>query len=63
MEGIINHVSVGDKECNGSKRHDRDIMVTLRVDGDEEFHDFFLTTEQAEKLIGELQKKLEFNKS
>lgn len=42
----------------GCIRHKTDIMIGFRVEGNDEFNDIFLTTEQAEALITKLQNKL-----
>lgn len=62
MEGIATEINVCDKNCNGCVRHSSDIMITLRVKDSPEFNDFFLSNEQAEKLVADLQKRIAINK-
>ena len=65
METIVKNVLVHNKGCNGCKRFNRDVMVTMFTTSEEsvtEFNDFFLSTEQAENLVKDLQIVLKINK-
>ena len=60
-------VRVSDKHCMGCERFDSDIMLTIinkREDKEHsyKFTDIFLSTEQAEKLLSQLEEKLQYNK-
>ncbi len=65
MESKVVYATASGSNCIGCKNFDSDIMVTmaLREDiQDKEFHDFFLSTVQAERLLKELEKQLKLNK-
>ena len=61
MEGTVQDIRAYDKHCIGCTRNSADIMISFRLKSNGEFHDIFLTTEQAESLILELNKKLDIN--
>jgi len=69
MNTIIQSTSVHDKGCNGCVQHKRDVMITLITDPPEGsdkkmgFNDFFLTNEQAARLMMQLQEVLMLNTS
>jgi len=46
--------------CIGSLNNDADIMISVKRD-DEQIEDYFLDTEQATKLLRELEKRLKIN--
>lgn len=59
----ISHTIVHDKNCIGCKRHKKDVLVVLvETKEGNKSKDLFLSIEQAEKLIGQLQKVLQQNK-
>ena len=59
----ISHTTVHDKGCMGCIRHKKDVLVVLVETADgKNSKDLFFSTEQAEKLIEQLQKVLERNK-
>ena len=59
----ISHTIVHDKGCMGCIRHKKDVLVVLVETADgKNSKDLFLSTEQAEKLVEQLQKVLERNK-
>ncbi len=70
-EVIPKMVGVNNKKCMGCKRHARDIMITFSEEHKEgessdglrtkTLHDVFLTAEQAEQLIVDLEKSLDIN--
>lgn len=62
MEGVVYSHNVQNKDCNGCKRFESDIMVTFTIRGSKTFHDFFLSNDQAEELIKDLKKQLAWNK-
>jgi hypothetical protein len=64
MEATVSNISVHNKDCYGCKRTGKDVMVTMAEPGETvtNFHDFFLTTEQAIKLRDDLDKTLKTNK-
>jgi len=64
MEALVEAVNVFHKECHGPKRFKRDIMVIFseKIQDGIDFHDFFLTTDQANDLIRDLQSKINLNK-
>jgi len=55
----VSHTLVHGKGCMGCQRHEKDIMITLvaRPDG-KGWTDVFLTQEQAEALVEQLQKRI-----
>lgn len=63
MENVIKNCDAQDKNCIGSQKFNKDIMVTMVIEGSPaDFHDYFLTTEQAEHLVKRLTSALESNK-
>jgi hypothetical protein len=61
-DDVVCSLLVSDKDVNGCIRHKRDVMISFGVDTtpdsyDREviFHDFFLTTGQAYRLLGQLE--------
>lgn len=59
MEKIVKNCEAYSKNCLGSERHKKDIMITFRAEEEGiEFYDFFLTDNQAEKLILSLRKAI-----
>lgn len=68
VETTIENVLVYPKDCIGCTKFKKDIMVTMIKlfdsikGGESDFYDFFLTTEQAEKLHEELTVALAENK-
>ena len=58
----VNSARVYDKECNGCKRVKKDIMLAILTESND-LMDLFFTTEQAKKLIIELEKKIKQNES
>lgn len=65
MEGKVKDLRVYDNQCTGCLRFNSDIMLTIRLEDENnpmpDFNDFFLSTKQSEELIVELQKKLKQN--
>lgn len=61
MDSTINNIRAFDKEVHGCKRHKKDIMISFQTEGSRDFHDIFLTNQQAEELIVSLQKSLKTN--
>lgn len=61
----VDNARAYDKNCIGCKNHGGEIMVSI-TDKDESgtvyFHDYFLSTDQAEYLANEILKRLEQNK-
>lgn len=62
MDDNITSIAVYGKGVVGCKRHHRDIMVAFQIENDKEFHDIFLTQDQAQGLYVELGEKLKANK-
>ena len=59
---ILNHHSVHGTRCVGCIRTNTDVMITFMDDqNDQEFNDWFLTTEQAESLCESLAEVLKRN--
>ena len=63
MEAIVANINAHDKNCYGCRRFDKPIMLTLSSDINDktELYDFFMTTEQAERVISQLQKVISRN--
>jgi hypothetical protein len=62
MEGLVSGISVWDKHCIGCEKFNKDILVSIQIEGDQEFHDFFLTDAEGKKLMADLQKRILENK-
>lgn len=64
MEAKVTKLDVQGRDCVGCIRFKSDIMVTMieKNGGEILFHDFFLSTEQAENLIDKLARHIELNK-
>lgn len=64
MEAIVSNVRAHDKGCVGCKKFGLPVLLTISTgeSGATQFHDFFMTTEQAEKAISQLQKVLVYNR-
>jgi hypothetical protein len=62
-DDVVCSLLVNDKDVNGCIRHERDVMISFGVEvsptdfaGREViFHDFFLTSGQAYRLLGQLE--------
>lgn len=64
MEAIATVANAYGKTCIGCEKFKRDIMVSFMVEGKEtDFFDFFLTDEQARRLLQQLKERLDQNKS
>jgi hypothetical protein len=61
MDNSVTSIIVFSKNVIGCQRHKKEIMITFKVENDNDIHDIFLTTEQAESLIAGLQKSLKIN--
>ncbi len=62
-EKEIDFFSVGNKSCEGCKRHKKDLMLTYKSKNNpDELIDLFMDNKQAEELIKILKKTLEHNK-
>ena len=64
-DDVVCSMRVYDKEVNGCIRHERDVMISFGVDSTPDdydrkviFHDFFLTTGQAYRLLAQLEEAL-----
>jgi nucleoside-triphosphatase THEP1 len=62
VDDVVEHLVVYNKKVQGCVRHNRDIMLSLARTGEDNWHDWFLTTEQTETLIKQLQEGLKQNK-
>lgn len=61
---IVQDIKAHGKGCNGCRAVKMDIMLSMNLKSDPtDIMDVFLTTKQAEDLILNLQKQLEFNKT
>ena len=61
-DDIVCSLRVYDKDVSGCIRHERDVMISFGVDTTPDsydteviFHDFFLTSGQAYRLMGQLE--------
>lgn len=65
LNTAVKGISAYDKTCIGCKSNKADIMVSAMVQGEHsvEFHDLFLTNEQAEKLAQDLLSRVSGNRS
>ena len=63
MQAKIKNVRALGKKCIGCREFNSDIMISMVAKNGEhtDFHDFFLTNEQAEQLVKELQLRLQRN--
>ena len=61
MDSTVDNIRAFDKEVHGCKRHKKDIMISFQTEGSRDFHDIFLTNEQAKGLIESLKKSLKTN--
>ena len=63
MEIIVKNIQVYPRTCVGCVTQNRDIMVAVldKQSDRDDIHDVFLTTEQAEQLVRDLQDRLKTN--
>ena len=59
-ETTVNSARAYNAACNGAKKFDRDIMVTMYAG--EAFYDFFLYEDQAEQFAREILDKVKNNR-
>lgn len=63
MEGKVYTQSVHDKDCYSCKKYGSDVMITFMTNKGREFYDFFLSDQQAEILVKDLQAVISRNKA
>ena len=62
METIIDSIRAYDKQVFGCKNNERDVMISFSGGGEKILvNDLFLTQEQAETLLEDLQRVVESN--
>jgi len=64
-DDVVCSIRVYDKDVSGCIRHERDVMISFVVDATPDsygmdiiFHDFFLTSGQAYRLLAQLEETL-----
>lgn len=64
LKKVVDFTNVQGKGCLGCLSVSKDIMITytLQDDSYKDFHDIFLTNEQAEELINQIQLRIKQNK-
>lgn len=62
VDDVVQSIKVYGKKISGCVYHKKDIMLVLTREGEDDWHDWFLTTDQAQDLINQLQEKLKQNK-